>query len=223
MGTSDFLVRASVRSVLTFLTDKLFTLVHEKILSPVIKQARQIVNAVLSSLMQVLDGLCGLIPEFGGVVCSLVSVGASNFGSWLLSKLADKELADWIKTIRIKVEKRVLPWADRVTKRVMTAIQRKAASIGMGGTPFSPESLTTDLSSPSLPPDYTDRELFAPPLPLEYSGRDLGLSPPPLPDYPPAFLETGSTAEPGSPDLDLSSDADSADPAGCWEQEEMPA
>merc|ERR1712070_1243268 len=80
-------LKAVFTAVLTHAGKELTKLLDQHLYQPMLNQIIWLITQAQGGLMQILVGLCGLIPEVGGLICAAVSKPLSDLVSWATAEL----------------------------------------------------------------------------------------------------------------------------------------
>ena len=94
-------ITAVLTAVLTYASKQVLELLNQHVYQPMVVNIIRILEQSQGSLMQMVDGLCGLIPEAGGPICMLLTVPLSNVGQQVFGELTTNSmnglLASWVR------------------------------------------------------------------------------------------------------------------------------
>ena len=110
-------------AVLNYASKEVLGLLDKHVYQPMLVNIIRILGQSQGSLMQMIDGLCGLIPEAGGPICMLLTVPLSNVGQQVFGELTTNSMNGLMGTAKSWIDTQIPKWSAAVAAEIAQKIQ----------------------------------------------------------------------------------------------------
>ena len=122
-------VTAVVTAVLTFVSKQVTAFINEHVYQPMLTQLVRLIGQAQGSLMQLIDGLCGLIPEAGGPICMLITVPLGNVAQQLIGELTSGAVNGLMGAAQSWIDSQIPTWSAAIAAQIVPVILKVEGSI----------------------------------------------------------------------------------------------
>ena len=107
---------------LTLTASQLFLLFNRYILQNVASQIAGLVTNLISIIMEILDAVCGLIPEVGGFICSVFTVPLTAAGNWIVDLVVSESTMALFDEVQDKLMSYIKDFSRDLAEKVVDKI-----------------------------------------------------------------------------------------------------
>jgi hypothetical protein len=145
----EITLKAIFKAVLSDAGKQVTKFLNKELFQPLLNHVIWLVTQAQGGLMQVLVGLCGLIPEVGGLICSAITKPLSDLMSWAVAELSSKTVGGLVSIIDGWLDSEIPYWAEAISKPLADLIKQ--------GKAFVTDSVA-QIPIPTHPRDVVDSE-----------------------------------------------------------------
>jgi len=110
-----------ITDLLDFVLGKFKNEMNKHVFVPIMGKILKLVHTATAALWQLLDGLCGLIPEAGGPICAAISVPISHLSGMLNTELTKSWMVGLVNELFDWIEEKVDGWAATAAGDIVNA------------------------------------------------------------------------------------------------------
>ena len=120
---------AVVTAVLTFVSKQVTAYINEHVYQPMLAQLVRLIGQAQGSLMQLVDGLCGLIPEVGGAICALITVPLGNLAQQVIGELTSSSVKGLMGAAQSWIDSQIPTWSAAIAAQIVPVVLKVEGAI----------------------------------------------------------------------------------------------
>jgi hypothetical protein len=119
-----------ISAALTWVSREITKLLDQWVYQPLLQQLLNLITWANGGIMQVLDGLCGLIPEVGGLICAAITTPLSWVVSEASTQLTSTAVRGLMGAVQGWLDGEIPKWSDSIAGMLADLVNQGASWAG---------------------------------------------------------------------------------------------